>query len=310
MNGFKLISGSSNRSLSEKIAEYLEVGLCDVTLDRFSDGEIKTKINENIRGVDTFIIQPTNPPAENLMELLILIDTCFRASAKRITSVMPYYGYARQDRKDQPRVPISAKLVANLLHVAGTDRVLTLDLHASQIQGFFDVQADNLFVAPIFMKHIKSRGIKNLTIVSPDVGSIKMGRALAKKLGADLAIVDKRRSGKDTAQVMNVIGEVQDKNVIILDDMINTAGTLVEAAMEIDRRGAQSIIACATHPVFSGPACRTIMDSPITEVVVTNSLPFNRFDECPKVKILDISPLMGEAIKRIHSNESVSTLFL
>jgi ribose-phosphate pyrophosphokinase len=310
MNGLKLISGNSNRPLAEKIASYLGVELCDITLDRFADGEIRAKINENIRGVDAFIIQSTNPPAENLMELLILIDTCFRASAERITSVIPYYGYARQDRKDQPRVPISAKLVANLLKVAGSNRVLTLDLHAAQIQGFFDIQADNLFVAPILLEYIEQKEIDNLVIVSPDVGSIKMCRAFAKRLEADLAIVDKRRSGKDTAEVMNVIGDVKDRNVVILDDMINTAGTLVEAAMEIHRRGAKSIIAAATHPVFSGPACTRIMDSPITEVVVTNSIDFTRQDECPKVKILDISSLMGEAIKRIHSNESVSTLFV
>jgi ribose-phosphate pyrophosphokinase len=310
MNSLKLISGNSNRPLSCKIAEYLGVELCNITLDRFSDGEIRAKINENIRGVDVFIIQSTNPPAENLMELLILIDTCFRASAERITSVMPYYGYARQDRKDQPRVPISAKLVANLLKVAGTDRVLTMDLHAAQIQGFFDVQADNLFVAPIFLDYIRAQKMENLTILSPDVGSIKMGRSFAKRLKAELAIVDKRRSDKDTAELMNVIGDVKGRNVVVLDDMINTAGTLVEAATEIDRRGAKSVIACATHPVFSDPSCERIMKSPIKEVVVTNSIPFNRCNECPKVKVLDISSILGEAIKRIHKNESVSTLFL
>jgi ribose-phosphate pyrophosphokinase len=280
-----------------------------VTLDRFADGEIRAKINENIRGVDVFIIQSTNPPAENLMELLILIDTCFRASAERITSVIPYYGYARQDRKDQPRVPISAKLVANLLKVAGSNRVLTLDLHAAQIQGFFDIQADNLFVSPILLDYLNMQNIENLTIVSPDVGGVKMGRAFAKRLHAELAIVDKRRSDKDVSQVMNVIGDVKGRNIVILDDMINTAGTLVEAAIEIDRRGASSIIACATHAVFSDPACSRIMDSPIQEVVVTNSIPFNRQCDCTKVKILDISGLMAEAIRRINNNESVSTLF-
>jgi ribose-phosphate pyrophosphokinase len=309
MNGVKLISGNSNLPLAEKIAAYLGVELCDITLDRFADGEIRAKINENIRGVDTFIIQSTNPPAENLMELLILIDTCFRASAARITSVIPYYGYARQDRKDQPRVPISAKLVANLLRVAGANRVLTLDLHAAQIQGFFDIQADNLFVAPILLDYLKTQEIRDLTIVSPDVGGVKMGRAFAKRLDAELAVVDKRRSDKDVSEVMNVIGDVEDRNVIILDDMINTAGTLVEAAMEIHRRGAKSITAAATHAVFSGRACEKIMNSPIKEVVVTNSIVFCRGGECPKVKILDISGLMGEAIKRIHDNESVSTLF-
>jgi ribose-phosphate pyrophosphokinase len=309
MNAFKIISGNSNRPLAEKIAGNLGVELCDVTLDRFADGEIRAKINENIRGVDVFIVQSTNPPAENLMELLILIDTCFRASAERITSVIPYYGYARQDRKDQPRVPISAKLVANLLKVAGSNRVLTLDLHAAQIQGFFDIQADNLFVSPILLDYLKMQRLDDLTIVSPDVGGVKMGRAFAKRLHADLAIVDKRRSDKDVSQVMNLIGDVEGRNVVILDDMINTAGTLVEAAIEIDRQGAKSVIACATHAVFSDPACERIMASPIKEVVVTNSIPFNRKCDCSKVKILDISGLMAEAIRRINNNESVSTLF-
>lgn len=310
MDKLKLIAGNSNRPLAEKIASYLGVELCDITLDRFADGEIRAKINENIRGVDVFIIQSTNAPAENLMELLILVDTCFRASAARITCVIPYYGYARQDRKDQPRVPISAKLVANLLKVAGTNRVLTLDLHSAQIQGFFDFQADNLFAAPLMLEYIRAKNIRDLTIVSPDVGSIKMGRAFAKRLGADLAIVDKRRGEKDTAKAMNVIGTVKGRNVVILDDMINTAGTLVEAAEEIKERKALSVIACATHPVFSDPACERIMEAPLEEVVVTNSIPFHRSKECPKVRVLDISNLMGEAIKRIHSNESVSTLFV
>ncbi|HXV14259.1 MAG TPA: ribose-phosphate pyrophosphokinase [Candidatus Krumholzibacteria bacterium] len=310
MDGLKLISGNANRPLAEKVGEQLGVPLCDVTLDRFADGEIQCKINENIRGVDVFIVQSTQPPAENLMELLILLDACFLASAERITVVTPYYGYARQDRKDQPRVPITAKLIAKLLEVAGTNRILTLDLHSTQIQGFFDIQADNLFAAPVILEYIKQLDTSNLMIVSPDVGSTKIGRAFAKRLDVDLAIVDKRRSEKDNVEVMNVIGDVKGRDVVILDDMITTGGTLVKAARAVSDKGARSVLACATHPVFAGDACKIIMNSPIREVVVTNSLPFDRFAECPKVKVLDISRLIAEAIKRIHYNESVSTLFV
>ena len=309
MDGLKLISGNANRALAEQVGEQLGVPLCDVTLDRFADGEIQCKINENIRGVDVFIIQSTQPPAENLLELLILLDACFLASAERITVVTPYYGYARQDRKDQPRVPITAKLIAKLLEVAGTNRILTLDLHSTQIQGFFDIQADNLFAAPVILEYIKQLDCSNLMIVSPDVGSTKIGRAFAKRLDVDLAIVDKRRSEKDNVEVMNVIGDVKGRDVVILDDMITTAGTLVKAAKAVSEKGARSVIACATHPVFAGDALKIIMNSPIREVVVTNSLPFDRFAECPKVRVLDISRLIAEAIKRIHYNESVSTLF-
>jgi ribose-phosphate pyrophosphokinase len=260
--------------------------------------------------VDIFIIQSTQPPAENLFELLILLDACFLASAERITVVTPYYGYARQDRKDQPRVPITAKLVAKLLEVAGTNRILTMDLHSTQIQGFFDIQADNLFAAPVILDYIKHMDHRNLMIVSPDIGSTKVGRAFAKRLDVDLAIVDKRRSEKDNVEVMNVIGDVRGRDVIILDDMITTGGTLVKAARAVQEKGANSVVACATHAVFAGDACRLIMESPIREVVVTNTVPFDRFGECPKVKMLDVSGLIAEAIKRIHYNESVSTLFV
>lgn len=309
MNGLKLIAGSSNMDLAERIARYLRVELCDIELDRFGDGEIRAKINENIRGVDVFIIQSTNPPAENLMELLILNDTCFRASAERITNVIPYYGYARQDRKDQPRVPISAKLVAKLIDVSGANRVITMDLHSAQIQGFFDVQADNLFAAPVLLDYIRSKRIPDLTIVSPDVGSVKMGRAFAKRLAAELAIVDKRRSEKDRTEVLTIIGDVKGRNVVILDDMIASGGTLLNAAAKLKEKGAASIMACATHPVFSGNACENLMKSQVSEVVVTNTLPFDP-SCCPKVKVLDVSGILGEAIHRIHSNESVSTLFV
>jgi ribose-phosphate pyrophosphokinase len=305
----KLIGGGSNADLAEKIARYLGVKLCDIDLDRFGDGEIRAKINENIRGVDVFIIQSTNPPAENLMELLILNDTCFRASAERITNVIPYYGYARQDRKDQPRVPISAKLVARLIDVSGANRVITMDLHSAQIQGFFDVQADNLFAAPVLLDYIRSKAIPDLTIVSPDVGSVKMGRAFAKRLNAELAIVDKRRSEKDKTEVLTIIGDVKGRNVVILDDMISSGGTLLNAASKLKEKGADTIVACATHPVFSGKACENIMKSQVSEVVVTNTLPFDT-SCCPKVKVLDVSRILGEAIHRIHSNESVSTLFV
>lgn len=310
MDGLKIIAGNSNRPLAEKIAEHLGVPLCDITLGRFADGEIHVQINENIRGVDVFIVQGTQPPAENLMELLILADACFLASAERITAVIPYYGYARQDRKDSPRVPITAKLVAKLIEVAECDRVLTMDLHSTQIQGFFNVQADNLFAAPVLLEYIKNLDRSKLMIVAPDVGSTKMGRAFAKRLNVDLAIVDKRRYGKDATEVMNIIGDVNGKDVVILDDMISTAGTLVRGAKAIADKGARSITACATHPVFAADALQNIMESPIVEVVVTNSVPFTRLDECPKIKVLDVSKLMAEAIKRIHYNESVSTLFV
>lgn len=310
MDGLKIISGNSNRPLAERIAHQLGLDLCEIVLDRFADGEIRCKINENIRGVDVFIVQSTQPPAENLMELLILIDACFLASAERITVVIPYYGYARQDRKDQPRVPLTAKLVAKLIEAAGSNRALTLDLHSTQIQGFFNIQADNLFAAPVLLDYIKTLPTDNMMIVAPDVGSTKMGRAFAKRLNIDMAIVDKRRSAVDQTEVMNIIGDVKDKNVVILDDMVTTASTLVNGANAIAKAGAKSITACATHPIFAGEACRRVMESPIKEVVVTNSVPFDRMDECPKVKILDVSELIAEAIKRIHYNESVSTLFV
>jgi len=310
MDGLKIISGNSNRPLAEKIAGQMGLDLCDVTLDRFADGEIRCKVNENIRGVDVFIVQSTQPPAENLMELLILIDACFLASAERITVVIPYYGYARQDRKDQPRVPLTAKLVAKLIEAAGSNRALTLDLHSTQIQGFFNIQADNLFAAPVMLEYIRSLRSEDMMIVAPDVGSTKMVRAFAKRLNVDMAVVDKRRSAVDQTKVMNIIGDVKDKDVVILDDMVSTANTLVNGAYAVAEAGAKSITACATHPIFSGEACKRVMDSPIKDVVVTNSVPFDRIQLCPKVKVLDVSELMAEAIKRIHYNESVSTLFV
>ncbi|MCK4538038.1 MAG: ribose-phosphate pyrophosphokinase [Candidatus Krumholzibacteria bacterium] len=305
-----LMSGTANSDLSNKIADYLGIKLCDMDVGRFSDGEIKVNINENIRGKDVFIIQPTFPPAENMMELLIMMDACYRASASRITAVIPYYGYARQDRKDQPRVPITAKLVANLIETAGANRVLALELHAAQIQGFFDVQVDNLFAAPVILEYIRGKNFKDLTIVSPDVGGIKMGRAFAKKLGANLAIADKRRTASDSSELMNIIGEVAGSDIIILDDIISTAGTITQAAEALKKAGAGRIMAAATHPVFSGPALERLEASCIEEIVVTNSIPYTGSEKCSKVKVLDVSELLGEAIRRIHTEESISMLFV
>jgi len=310
MNGsIVLISGSANPDLSGRIVDYLNMDLCDVVTNRFSDGEIRVVINENIRGNDVFIIQPTFPPADNIMELLILIDACYRASARRITAVIPYYGYGRQDRKDKPRVPISAKLVCNLLERAGAHRVLAFELHAAQIQGFFDIQVDNLFATPVFLEYIKGKDLKDVTVVSPDVGGIKLGRAFAKKLDASLAIVDKRRTKPDSSDVMNIIGDVSGKDIVILDDIISTAGTITQAAEALRSEGARRIIAVASHPIFSGNALERLNDSPIEEVVVTNSIPFQDFNLCSKVKVVDISELLGKAIMRIHNEESISVLF-
>ncbi|MBN2184066.1 MAG: ribose-phosphate pyrophosphokinase [Candidatus Krumholzibacteriota bacterium] len=306
----KLISGTANTDLTSRIASYLKMELCDVSVGRFSDGEIRVSINENIRGNDIFIVQPTFPPAENLLELLVLVDACYRASANRITAVIPYYGYARQDRKDQPRVPITAKLVANLIETAGTSRVLALELHAAQIQGFFDVQVDNLFATSVLLEYIRGRNLKDLTIVSPDVGGIKMGRAFAKRLNADLAIADKRRTGADASEVMNIIGEVKGSDIIILDDIISTAGTITTAAEALKAAGAGKIIAAATHPILSGNAIERLEKSCIEEVVVTNSIPLNGKEKCKKIKVVDVSALLGEAILRIHNDESISMLFI
>ena len=307
----RVISGRGDVSLAEKICQYLDVSLTDVTIVNFSDGEISVKIQENVRGTDVFIIQPTMPPAENLVELLLLLDAVRRSSAQRVTAVIPYFGYARQDRKDQPRVPIAAKLMANLISGAGAERVLTMDLHAPQIQGFFDIPLDHLYAAPVLLDHfISRRSEQNLAVVAPDVGSIKMARAFAKRLGAPLAIIDKRRPRPNEAEVMNFIGDVKGKNVVLFDDMIDTAGTMADAARELETQGAEAIDICATHALFSGPALGRLNESPVREVVVTNTIPFTRADECDKVRVLDISPLLAEAIKRIHLEQTVSSLFV
>ncbi|MFH1843403.1 MAG: ribose-phosphate pyrophosphokinase [bacterium] len=310
-NELVLISGTAHPEMGERIADNLNVSLLDVELDHFSDGEIQVKIKENIRGTDVFIVQPTMPPADNMIELLLLLDAVRRASCRRVTAVIPYFGYARQDRKDQPRVPIAARLMANLITQAGAQRVLTIDLHAPQIQGFFDIPLDHLYSAPVLLKHFENCPPDNLAVVAPDVGSIKMARAFAKRLGADLAIIDKRRPRPNQAKVMNFIGEVAGMEVIIFDDMIDTAGTLADAARVcVEEQGAISVTACCTHPILSGQALTRLNDSPIKEVAVTNTIPFHRGDECPKIKVLDITPLLAEAIERIHLEKTVSALFV
>lgn len=306
----RILHGNANPDLAERIGKCLGMPLCKRELGQFTDGEISCKISENIRGLDVFIVQPTHPPAENLMELLIMLDACRRASAYRITAVLPYFGYARQDRKDQPRVPITAKLVANLITEAGANRVLTMDLHSAQIQGFFDIELDHLFAAPVLLEEIKKGGLHDLTVVAPDVGSVKMSRAFAKRLGSDLAIIDKRRPKPDATEVMNIIGEVEGRHVVVLDDIINTGSTLTRAAKAVMDAGALSVRAAASHAVFSGPALSRINESPLDEVLITNSIPFNRNGECAKVRSADVSELLSEGIKRIHLKESLSSLFV
>ncbi len=309
LNALKIIAGTANLPLAKKIAQYTGVPLTECDVRRFSDGEVRVQINQNIRGSDLFIIQPTNPPGENLLELLIMIDAARRASAKRITAVIPYYGYARQDRKDQPRVSITAKLVANLITTAGADRVITMDLHASQLQGFFDIPHDHLYASRIFFDYFRAKRIQNLVSVSADVGSIKMARAFAKELHCPLAIIDKRRIEANEAEVLNIIGDVKDKNVIIRDDIVDTAGTVVLGAEALKKQGALDILVCATHGVLSGKAIERIQDSPITEMVITDTI-LRDIDSLPsKFKELSTADMFGEAIRRIWHEESVSKLF-
>jgi len=305
----RLFAGLSNLPLSQKIADYVKVPLAQCEISRFSDGEIFIQINENIRGADVFIIQSTNPPAENLMELLIMIDAAKRASASRITAVLPYYGYARQDRKDQPRVAISAKLVANLITKAGADRVLTMDLHASQIQGFFDIPSDHLYSNRTFNAYFSKIVNGPLVVVAPDVGSVKMVRTFAKDMNATLAIVDKRRPGPNQSEVINIVGEVEGRTAIIRDDMVDTAGTLTRAAVAIKERGAKEVLACCTHPVLSGQALESIEKSPMTKLVVADTISVESKKLPKKIEVLSVADVFGEAIMRIHSEESVSILF-
>ena len=305
-----IITGNANPKLAQEICQYLKMPMGDTLVTTFSEGEVRVKINENVRGKDVFIVQPTCPPVNNnLMELLILIDALRRASAKRITAVLPYFGYARQDRKDQPRVPITAKLVANLITTAGADRILTVDLHAGQIQGFFDIPMDHLYAVNIFVNHIKKIKLKNIVIVSPDVGGIKMARAYAKRFEAPLAIVDKRRISEEDTEAMNILGEIKGKNLIIVDDLVATASSLVEAAAALKKQGGREIYAAITHPILSGPAIKRISDSVIKKLFVTNTIPVENGKKHKKIEVLSIAPLLAEAIKRIHNEESVSCLF-
>jgi len=309
-NELVLISGNANQEISQNIAGRLGGELRSVTVNRFSDGEIQVKIEENIRGTDVFLIQPTPPPGDNWLELLLLLDAVRRASCRRVTAVIPYFGYARQDRKDQPRVPIGAKLMANLVTAAGADRVLTIDLHAPQIQGFFDIPLDHIYSAPVLLKHFEGIDPEKTVVVAPDVGSLKMARSFAKRLHVPIGIIDKRRPRPNDLEVMNFIGDVQGKDVIIFDDMVDTAGTLCSAAKVcVEKHGASSVTACCTHPILSGPALERVNASPLKELAVTNTIPFDRHDECPKVKILDVAPLLAEAIDRIHLEKTISALF-
>ncbi|MBI4364552.1 MAG: ribose-phosphate pyrophosphokinase [Candidatus Latescibacteria bacterium] len=306
----RLFTGNANRPLAQAICDYLATELGDATVDQFSDGETFVKVNENIRGSDIFVFQPTFAPATNLMELLVMIDAVRRASARRVTAVIPYFGYQRQDRKDQPRVPITAKLVANLITTAGADRVMTMDLHSAQIQGFFDIPFDHLYAAPVLVDYFMRRQLPNLIAVAPDIGSVKMARAYAKRLGVGLAIVDKRRPRPDAVEMMNVIGEVEGKNVVIFDDIVSTGSTLVESAVALKRAGAQEIYAACTHAVLCGDASKRVDESPIQELVVTDSIPHVERALPLKIKVLTVAGLLGEAIRRIHDEESLSSLFI
>jgi ribose-phosphate pyrophosphokinase len=308
----KLFSGSAHPALAAEIAEFLGVPIGHARLQRFPDTEVSFQIDENIRGTDVFVVQPTSAPVDqNLIELCVMMDAFRRSSASRITAVIPYYGYARQDRKDKPRVPISAKLVANLLSAAGANRVLTMDLHKAQIQGFFDIPVDHLFAAPVIIEYFRGLGLPNLTIVSPDAGGAERARAYAKRLGAELAIIDKRRSDDGSAEVMNVVGDVQGRTCILQDDMIDTAGTIVKAASALKQNGAEMVLACAVHGVLSGPAIERIESAPIDQLVITNTIPLdNDRARCRKIKVLSVARLLGQAIRSIHEETSVSSLFV
>ncbi len=309
VDSLRLFTGTANPELAQRMADYIGLPLGKIQVSRFADGEINVQVMENIRGCDVFIIQPTFPPAENLMELLIMIDAARRASADRVTAVIPYFGYARQDRKDRPRAPISAKLVANLITVAGADRVLTMDLHSPQIQGFFDIPFDHLLARPVLVGHFRSLGLTNLVVVAPDTGSVKMARAFAKRLDASLAIVNKRRSGPDESEAMEIIGEVSGKNVLLVDDLISTAGTLAGAAKQLRSEGAKEVYAACTHPCFSSNALERLEEAGIKRVVITDTIPQKPEEIGERFEILSVGELFGEAILRIHEERSLSSLF-
>jgi ribose-phosphate pyrophosphokinase len=313
-NQLKLFSGTANPALAKEICGHLGVQLGEATVSSFSDGEIRIKIEENVRGADVFVVQSCCAPVNtSIMELLIMLDALKRSSAYRITAVIPYFGYARQDRKDQPRVPITAKLMADVVETAGATRVLTMDLHAGQIQGFFNIPVDHLYALPVLLDYINrqfGKDLKDVVIVSPDAGGVERARAFAKRLQANLAIIDKRREGPNNAQVMNIIGDVEGKHAILLDDMIDTAGTIVQGAQAVANKGAKSVWAGCVHPVLSGPALERLQQSALKEVVVTNTIPLNGKEQtCSKLRVLSVASLLGEAIRRIHNEESVTSLF-
>lgn len=309
MRGYKIFSGNANLEFSKKISKYLSLPLSEANIKKFSDGEISVQVGESVRGKDVFVIQPTCSPVNvNLMELLVLTDALKRSSASSITAIVPYFGYARQDRKAAPRVPITAKLVANMMQTAGINRVVTMDLHAGQIQGFFDIPVDNLYGSILFSEYVKNKHFKNPIVASPDIGGVARARALAKNLNLDIVIVDKRREKANESEVMNIIGDVSGKDVILVDDMIDTAGTIVKAASAFKKRGATSVMAFCTHAVLSGPAYDRLQSGDLDELVITDTIPLKQ--NCDKIKILSAAPLFAEVIRRVYNNESVNSLFL
>jgi len=304
-----MLSGSANTLLAEEVAQTLGIPLGDTTIRRFADGEIFVRINDNVRGRDIFILQSTPPPSDTIMELLLLIDAARRASAARITAVIPYYGYARQDRKDQPRVAIGAKLCANMVTTAGADRVLAIDFHQHQLQGFFDIPVDHLYAAPVLTRYFRDKGLHRPVIVAPDVGAAKMARGFAKRLDATIGIIDKRRPTANVAEVLHVIGEVDGRDCLIADDLIDTGGTMTEAVIALKARGARDVYCCATHALFSGPAVERFRNSPVKEVVVTNTIDIPEAKKFPQLTVLSVGDLIARAVRYTHSNESVSSLF-
>lgn len=309
IHGFRVLTGTANRPLAEEICKSLGAELCKTTVNRFADGEVFVRLDENVRGADVFIVQPTNPPGDNVLELLLLVDAARRASAARITCVLPYYGYARQDRKDQPRVAIGAKLMANMIMKSGADRVLGVDFHAHQLQGFFDIPVDHLYAAPVFTAHYRKMKLQDLVVVAPDVGSAKMARGFAKRLNASLAIIDKRRPAANVAEVVNVVGEVEGRDCLLADDMIDTAGTISEAARALKKLGARDIYVCATHALLSGPAVERLSNAPIKEVAVSDTIQIPADRHFPQLKVLSVGELLAKAIRFTHSDQSVSSLF-
>ncbi len=309
LDSLRVFSGGANRGLAKRIANYLGTSLGEVETSRFADGEINVQIQENIRGCDVFMVQPTFPPAENLLELLIMIDAARRASADRVTAVVPYFGYARQDRKDRPRAPISAKLVANLITTAGADRVLTMDLHSAQIQGFFDIPFDHLYAGPVITRHFQMKRISDLVVACPDVGGAKMARGYATRLDTSLVVVNKRRTSADVSEAMEIIGDVEDKNVLLVDDLISTAGTLKNAALALRAQGARGVYAAATHACFSGNALDNLAEGGFEEVVFTDTVPQDQEKLGNGYKTLSVGDLIGEAVLRIHEERSLSSLF-